>query len=642
MTINVLNLKNFQIKCILNPGLEKFVKCLAFNKGKRKELACFYENEILIYDVEDEKIIYRIKVNEPEFLEFNLKNQLLIMCRNNSLFYWDMENLQLNSIKTVDKVTAAKWNPFNDFELAYSTMKSVSYHNINQKNRISGMEFDFISKNADICEICWYNLDENYKYLLVGLTDGHSILFDIYNSVVIMKFEKSLNLISSFIWLKEEPGTFLSFAKGSGRAYYWNVSKKGHKEIAKYSDSPIINSVGTTHPSRILISLENGSVIILDTKNRKKIFQLPANHSDTIFDLKYSPHIPNILATCSYDSGIKFWDIKENKIIWDLNVKEFPSRLEKHQASDKLSVFCLKWSPVDRQYISSGESKSSITIFDFEKKKIVSRIKLFNSGEGSVIGIDWNKSNTLIASCEDKIFLLNFSNEKMNVKFTYKVSCNLFQVKFDPFNKASFAVASQENVIKLFREGIDQPYVELSGHTQKVFGLSFNPNMNGILASSSDDFRIGIWDLYSNSKSAKFLVGHKNKTRHIVWLAEHTNILLSSSWDSTIKIWNTDSGCIIGDISENYSDVYGIDFSPFHPYLFTSCSRDNSIRFFNVNTNHSTLIEIMLQATEFESNLNLFKDCRSLLTKLKTSVELDYTNLVYIIISHFLVRLINF
>jgi WD40 repeat protein len=637
MTINVFSLKNFQVKCILNPGLEKFVKCLTLNNGNRKELACFYEEEILIFDVEDEKIIGKINVNETEFLEFNSKNQLLILCRDNSLFYSDIENRQLNSVKTVDKVTAAKWNPFNDLELAYSTRKSVSYHSINQKNRISGMELDFIPKDVSICEICWYNLDESYKYILVGLTDGHSILIDIANSVVIMKFEKSVNLISSFIWLKEEPGTFLSFAKNSGRAYYWNVSKKNYKEVAKYSDSQIINAIGMSHPSRVLLSLENGSVIIYDTKNRKKIFQLPANHSDTIFDLKYSPLLPNILATCSYDSGIKFWDIKENKILWDLNVKELTSRVEKHQATDKLSVYCLKWSPIDRQYIASGESKSGVTIFDFEKRKIVSRIKLLNSGEGSVIGIDWNESNTILASCEDKIFLINFTNEKLNIKFTFKVSSNLFQVKFDPFSKSSFAAACQENVIKIFKQGMDKPYLELPGHTQKVFGLSYNPKKFGILASSSDDCKIGIWDLNSNTKSPKFLVGHKNKTRHIVWLPELSNILMSSSWDSTIKIWDIDSSSILGEISENYSDVYGIDFSPFHPYLFTSCSRDNSIRFFNVNTQPSNFIEILLKLTDNVSDSNLFKDYTSLLTKIKTSIEIDYISLADILTSHFLV-----
>jgi hypothetical protein len=56
----------------------------------------------------------------------------------------------------------------------------------------------------------------------------------------------------------------------------------------------------------------------------------------------------------------------------------------------------------------------------------------------------------------------------------------------------------------------------------------------------------------------------------------------------------------IGEISEHYSDVYGIDLSPHHPFLLTTCSRDNSIRFFNIlNTVHK-LTDIILCFDDLE------------------------------------------
>jgi hypothetical protein len=111
MTINVFNIKDFQIKCILNPGLEIFAKSLCMNQGKRKELAVYYFNEILIFDLDEEKIKIKIKIETVLDMEFNIEDQLLIIQKNGGLCYYHMVKKKVENIKA-ERVSIAKWNPF--------------------------------------------------------------------------------------------------------------------------------------------------------------------------------------------------------------------------------------------------------------------------------------------------------------------------------------------------------------------------------------------------------------------------------------------------------------------------------------------------------------------------------------------------
>lgn len=114
MTINVFYIHNFQLKCILNPNIEKFIRCIAINTGKSNELAVYYDQEVMIYDIEDEKIKEKIKINsEARYLEFNTDNKLLIVTKNEELFVYDLITKKISQIKTSDKVLLAKWYPFN-------------------------------------------------------------------------------------------------------------------------------------------------------------------------------------------------------------------------------------------------------------------------------------------------------------------------------------------------------------------------------------------------------------------------------------------------------------------------------------------------------------------------------------------------
>jgi WD40 repeat protein len=292
-----------------------------------------------------------------------------------------------------------------------------------------------------------------------------------------------------------------------------------------------------------------------------------------------------MLATCAYDSCIKVWDINENKLLYNLRV-DLSTNVE------KVGIYCVKWSPKDKDLLASGDNKGEIKIWDVSKQKLVSSIKL-NTKNESVVGIDWiikQDENTIAATCFDSVFICKYNVGKLNLFKTLKAgTVGISLVMFDPFNNSNLAVGCNDNSVRIFtlNEKNDPPKI-LSGHTSKVFSVCYHPRNKTLLATSSDDNKIGIWNL--ENSTSKFLTGHTNKTRHLVWLTDFDNILISGSWDGTIKFWDVNSLICIGSIAEYYSDIYGIAISPFNPFLLVSVSRDNSVRFWNILPSMSEIV----------------------------------------------------
>jgi WD40 repeat protein len=431
------------------------------------------------------------------------------------------------------------------------------------------------------------------------------------------------------VWLKYEPGTFITVTEKSNRVALWNVSKKNYNDIARFSECPILFCQSLNDPTRIFMTLENGAVAIYDLEKRKTVFNLEPNHSDTIFDLKYSPLLYGVCATCSYDSTIKVWDVTQNKIIYNIDVDFITKNTEKKLNPDlKTSVYSIAWSPIDKDLLISGDASNSLRLWDITKQKMIIYLKLNpNIKESHIIGIDWDeKTNNIISTCLDTVYIISYSNSKLEITKQILINNSIYQIKYNPFNKKEFAVACFDGSIRFFNVDADQPFKTLTGHSKKVFGIFFNKHIKGLMASTSEDFSVGVWDLES-SKST-FLKGHKHNTRHAVWLSDIPNILVTGSWDGVIRIWNVDSASCVAEITEHYSDVYGIDISPDHPYLLTSSSRDNSIRFWNLMGFSNKFIDSIINFTNESYVDDIIKKNMDLITRADTISNKFYVKII--------------
>lgn len=94
---------------------------------------------------------------------------------------------------------------------------------------------------------------------------------------------------------------------------------------------------------------------------------------------------------------------------------------------------------------------------------------------------------------------------------------------WDPFDPYRLAVGGEDARIRLWRvppEGLEEvlttPEAVLTGHTEKIYSLRFHPLAADVLASSSYDLTIRIWDLKARAERLR-LQGHRDQIFGLAW-----------------------------------------------------------------------------------------------------------------------------
>ncbi|MCJ1310548.1 Coronin-like protein crn1 [Agyrium rufum] len=79
------------------------------------------------------------------------------------------------------------------------------------------------------------------------------------------------------------------------------------------------------------------------------------------------------------------------------------------------------------------------------------------------------------------------------------------------------------------------PIGKLTGHSRKVGHVLFNPSAANILATSSGDFTIKIWDV--EASSAKLTLKHADIVQSLSWSANGA-LMVTTSRDKKLRIWD--------------------------------------------------------------------------------------------------------
>ena len=661
----VFDKKNFKLSCILGDNPDKLILAIALSQSSTEEiLAIYYYKVIMIYNLFTNKYSYSIPFTGLKSMKFNIQNSNLLILNNKGELF--ISKIDYNESKSINKIridegicTCFKWYPFNGDEFAYSTNKNkIYYYSLSKhcNNIDNNSPIDHIFKNKDkdknkfiyikddesciITIMEFYDLDENYKYLLVGTSNSKIYLLDLINNEITNKYNKyGKTPIQFLFWLKNQPGSFISINEKLGRFIKWNVSRKNYAQIGTISYLNLTSCVKFDDNSNFLVTNGNGELFIINIINNKIVFQIKDNHYQCIYDLKINPNNDDLFITAGYDGNIKLYSIKNDYgISYNFNTNSNLNNLksisppldESNPPSSRLGgayslnnnnnknhVICLKWSPSHSNLFASGDSFINLRIFDISIKRQIILYKCplninnnTNQNNKNIIihGIDWNSKDNILVGVSTRIFLFSFiinnninnNNDKYSLILVneIKIDSLVYNLIFEP-NDENIIAPCDNGIIYFFKTSKDNlgkiidinssPSKEINGHSKSVYQVIFN-NTKTLMASSSDDMRIGLYDVDKNqntprSKSTstitKFLVGQENPIRQILFLIDNT--LLSSSLNGIICIWNIQKLQLLYKLIENQSDVYGISVSKKNPFLFAVAGRDCTIRFWNLN-----------------------------------------------------------
>ena len=281
-----------------------------------------------------------------------------------------------------------------------------------------------------------------------------------------------------------------------------------------------------------------------------KLYKTLKEHKDKVVSLilLYS----GLIATGSYDSTIRIWNVEESfcikkledegKILclleisqniilfgndkniiglWDLNSEENINSY--HFTGHTKWVNCL--AKCNDNIFASGSNDKTIKIWDYYNKKLVRTIE---AHEDSIICLIRLINGNLCSGSSDLFIKIWDWN---NGSCLYEIVGHENWVKcLYQLEDGTLISGSDDNTIRIWKE-YENPII-LRGHEHSVKALC--QISDNYIASASFDDTIKIWDL-KNLKCCQTLRGHKSNVSGIIKL--DNNYLVSSSNDYTINVW---------------------------------------------------------------------------------------------------------
>lgn len=224
-------------------------------------------------------------------------------------------------------------------------------------------------------------------YLLTGSCDNTAIVWDVKADDWEQQFEFHSGPTLDVDWRNHN-----SFATSSTDHMIY-VCKIGENHPVKTfsGHQGEVNCVKWDPTGLLLASCSDDiTAKIWSMKHDKHIHDL-REHAKEIYTIRWSPTGPGtinpnhqlVLASASFDSTVKLWDVELGRMLRSLNGHRDP-------------VYALAFSP-NGEYLASGSLDKSMHVWSLKESKIV---KTYD-GNGSIFEVCWNKEGDKIAACSN-------------------------------------------------------------------------------------------------------------------------------------------------------------------------------------------------------------------------------------------------
>lgn len=411
---------------------------------------------------------------------------ILIAGKGFRLLYWNTSIGTAQELFKIgnDKVlaTVGKYNPHLPGIIAVGFDNSVVclFYNNNKTQQSLQVK----DRKSPVVDLQWDRLSS--IYLLVAY-DTFISLWDTESKSEIHIFETQNTRITSIAWMDWTAGNFISTNSVTGIVKVWNVSQKTSIQSIRMAQTGIVNSIFGINDHRLLLSGNDGSIVLYHIEKKVVEYETQAGHTETIFDAIMSPLSADIVATCSYDSTIKIWNLQ------NLN-------LNKTLVGNGL-IYSLDWSP-DSKYVIGATSNGACILWDVETGRELGMLHnlYFNNllmltliigqythHSKAIYGISWNKvnENTILSTSAD-CFAIVFQIETANL---------------NDYKSNGFIGSRKKEQVDSLKSFIKFKTV----HPMPVFGCSWCHSNSNYFSTGCQDGIVRIFDYVSQAQLYRYL-----------------------------------------------------------------------------------------------------------------------------------------
>ncbi|MCX7879149.1 MAG: choice-of-anchor D domain-containing protein [Ignavibacteria bacterium] len=273
----------------------------------------------------------------------------------------------------------------------------------------------------------------------------------------------------------------------NGFANVWNPGTGG-KIFSLQGHTRNVNWASFDNQDRYIITASDDSTAILwDVKNGDSLFTF-VGHNGKVTSANFSPD-GNYAVTSGTDGKSIVWDLRTKKLIYTLPIDQNP-------------IYFASFTP-DSLFIAYASYDGNIYLFDISKLKVT------------------------------KIFQTNFSNNRIN-----HFSIHLGAKKLAAASHLGLFFVWNYNLEDTAKK-VDPLY--LRSHDSISFPAIntcyFNSTGNWLITAGSD-FRVLRWNPQTGELIDSIAIGEHNNAITSALFSFDDAMLLTSSWDSTVKIFN--------------------------------------------------------------------------------------------------------
>ncbi|XP_021364093.1 coronin-7-like isoform X2 [Mizuhopecten yessoensis] len=133
-------------------------------------------------------------------------------------------------------------------------------------------------------------------------------------------------------------------------------------------------------------------------------------------------------------------------------------------------------------------------------------------------------------------------------------------------------------------------------HKSKVLDYVWDPYDDSRLVVACDDAKIWVWNIPEGgltetlTEASLYLQGHMEKIYFVRFHPLAKDIIVSSAYDMSVRIWDLSSGTEVLQLQDHPDQVFNAAWSPDGKYLSTVC-KDGKLRIFNPRKYQTPLME---------------------------------------------------
>lgn len=352
-------------------------------------------------------------------------------------------------------------------------------------------------------------------------------------------------------------GRRAAVAGKKGRLWLLDLTTMTTRPLDNTSAEQIWALTFTPGGDRLISGDWNGNVVLWNARSGKREGHLNGL-KDSVLDLSVSPDNRYLAAAGHEDTAT----------VWDLATGRQLTTLRSHHGF----VNAVDWSADGRTLATGGDDGTVRLWTPLDSLGVLDRSAPWTdaalSPDGRLLGLAGKDGTVRLADPRRRTarILGTFDGEARAVAFSH--------------DGTHIAAGDENGRVKVWRTAGPQarPVNEWRGHREPITSISFRPGDRRTLATASEDYRVGLWELREREggrpTELPALIGHDDGVFRVLFLDRDT--LVTGALDTEVRVWRFHDARPILRLTEHRDNIRGLAVS--RRGLLATASRDDSVK----------------------------------------------------------------